>query len=92
MAEDKACTLTLEDGTHYDLSSLGSAKADYETVIGKTSYKLNVCRGVVSEVWRLDDPDTVGGFINREDGDFSLGCVWERCTCAVCCGLRSRRY
>ena len=73
MAEDKPCTLTLPDGTHYDLTSLASARTDYETKIGETSYKLNVCRGVVSELWHLDNPETVGGFISREGGDFSLG-------------------
>lgn len=67
------CTLTLADGTHYDLSSLASAKADYTAEVGETSYKLNVCRGVVSELFQLDDPDTIGGFYSRSQGDFSLG-------------------
>ncbi|ORX33663.1 mannose-6-phosphate receptor binding domain-containing protein [Kockovaella imperatae] len=75
MPDDNPCTLTLENGTHYDLSSLASAKADYETIISGTSYKLNVCRGVVSEVWKLDDPDSTGGFAHRDSGDFSLGQV-----------------
>jgi len=69
------CTLTLCHGTHYDLSSLASAKGDYEATVGKTVYKLNVCRNVVSELWNLDDPDTIGGFVGRENGDFSLGQV-----------------
>lgn len=67
------CTLTLSDGTHYDLSSLASAKADYVAEVGLTSYKLNVCRGVVSELWHLDNPEDIGGFISRQEGDFSLG-------------------
>jgi cation-dependent mannose-6-phosphate receptor len=78
MATDtpKECTLTLEDGTHYDLSSLSSSKADYEApaVAGGSGYKLNVCRSVVGELW-LDDPEDVGGYISREQGDFSLGSV-----------------
>lgn len=73
MATNNPCTLTLSDGTHYDLSSLGSAKADYTSQVGETSYKLNVCRAVVSELWNLEDPDTVGGFVARERGEFSLG-------------------
>ena len=73
MSEDNPCTITLDDGTHYDLSSLGSASADYETLIGGTSYKLNVCRAVVSELWRMDEPEKVGGFIKKSEGDFSLG-------------------
>lgn len=73
MAEDKPCTLTLPDGTHYDLTSLSSASADYTAEVGETSYKLNVCRNVVSEIWGVDDADRVGGFVNRPNGDFSLG-------------------
>ena len=73
MADDKACTLTLPDGTHYDLSSLSSASADYTSQVGETSYKLNICRNVVSEIWGVDDADKVGGFVNRPNGDFSLG-------------------
>lgn len=75
MEDQKACTLTFCDGTHYDLSSLASASGDYETVIGNSTYKLNVCRGVVSEVYNLDDPDSIGGFMNKTSGDFSLGQV-----------------
>jgi cation-dependent mannose-6-phosphate receptor len=67
------CTLTLQDGTHYDLSSLSSAKSDYSTTTGDITYKLNVCRSVVSELYKLDDPDTVGAFVSRPSGDFSLG-------------------
>lgn len=71
---DKPCTLTLPDGTHYDLSPLKSAKSDYIANVSSTSYKLNVCRGVVSELWHLDNPDDVGGFVSRPGvGDFSLG-------------------
>ncbi len=72
-SSDRPCTLTLPDGKHYDLSSLGSANADYTAEVGETSYKLNVCRGVVSELWHLDHPEDIGGFISRPDGDFSLG-------------------
>ena len=74
-SEPSPCTLTLPDGTHYDLSSLASAKEDYEVEAYGTSYKLNVCRSVVSELWKVDDPDSVGGFAHTEKGDFSLGCV-----------------
>lgn len=71
--DDKPCTLTLEDGRHYDLNALASAKADYTATAGETSYKLNVCRGVVSELWTKKDPEKVGAFVNRPDGDFSMG-------------------
>lgn len=71
--EDKACTLTLPDGTHYDLNPLSSSSADYEAKVGDSTYKLNVCRGVVSELWKVDDPDNVAGFVSRPEGDFSLG-------------------
>lgn len=71
--EDKPCTLTLPDGTHYDLTSLSSAKADYVATVGETSYKLNVCRSVVSELWTKKDPEKVAAFVTRPDGDFSLG-------------------
>jgi hypothetical protein len=84
MAEDKPCTLTLPDGTHYDLTSLSSASADYTAEVGETSYKLNICRNVVSEIWGLDDADKVGGFVNRPNGDFSLGSVLS----CLCLGLR----
>lgn len=70
---DRPCTLTLDDGTHYDLSSLSSSKADYTAVVGEREYKLNVCRAVVGELWKVDDPDLVGGYTNRTRGDFSLG-------------------
>jgi cation-dependent mannose-6-phosphate receptor len=75
MSSDQAgeCTITLEDGTHYDLSSLASAKADYQTTGGNSTFNLNVCRGVVGEVWNVDNPETVGGYFNKEAGDFSLG-------------------
>ncbi|KAL1410371.1 hypothetical protein Q8F55_004379 [Vanrija albida] len=84
MAQDKACTITLDDGTHYDLSSLASASADYTADAGddKNTYKLNVCRGVVTELWNVDEQDKVGGVIQRpssgdagERSDFSLGQV-----------------
>jgi cation-dependent mannose-6-phosphate receptor len=71
MAEDKPCTLTLADGTHYDLTSLSSASADYVAQVGETSYKLNVCRNVVSETWSKEEE--VAGFVSRPSGDFSLG-------------------
>jgi cation-dependent mannose-6-phosphate receptor len=75
---DKPCTITLEDGTFYDLNQLSTPKADYEADAGDAQgnlvYKLNVCRGVVSEPWNIDDASTVGGFINgRGHSDFSLG-------------------
>ncbi|CAK9785766.1 mannose 6-phosphate receptor domain-containing protein [Cutaneotrichosporon oleaginosum] len=75
---DKSCTITLEDGTFYDLNQLSTAKADYEADAGdgqgELVYKLNVCRGVVSEPWNVEDAPNVGGFINgRGHGDFSLG-------------------
>ncbi|EIW66804.1 hypothetical protein M231_01432 [Tremella mesenterica] len=73
MSNFPPCTLTLPDGTHYDLSSLSSASNDYEANVEGRSYRLNVCRGVVSELWKLENPDRVGGFIHRLDGDFSLG-------------------
>jgi hypothetical protein len=72
-AEDKACTLTGCHGTHYDLTSLTSSE-DYATTAHNSTYKLNVCRSVASELW-MDDPEDVGGFISREGGDFSLGWV-----------------
>ena len=74
MAESNTpCTLTLGDGTHYDLSSLSSASSDYVTKVGEREFKLNVCRAVVSELWNVDEPDKVGGFVGRDKGDFSLG-------------------
>ncbi|TXT10920.1 hypothetical protein VHUM_01671 [Vanrija humicola] len=72
MAEDKACTITLEDGTHYDLSSLASASSDYTADAGadKNEYKLNVCRAVVSELWGIEETDKVAGVIKRpSEGD-----------------------
>lgn len=85
MPDDKTCTITLDDGTHYDLSSLASASADYTADAGtdsKSEYKLNVCRRVVTELWGIDDADKVGGVVKRpssggagERSDFSLGYV-----------------
>lgn len=75
--DDRACTITLEDGTHYDLTSLASSAKDYDADSGDggEDFKLNVCRSVVSELWNVDGPENVGGFIKRPDGkgDFSLG-------------------
>lgn len=73
MSSDNPCTLTLPDGTHYDLFPLSSSSADYVSQVGDVSYKLNVCRAVVSELWKIDDPENVGGFVSRTGGDFSLG-------------------
>jgi hypothetical protein len=53
MSSDNPCTLTLPDGTHYDLSPLSSSSADYVSQVGDVSYKLNVCRAVVSELWKM---------------------------------------
>ncbi|KAL0242342.1 hypothetical protein I308_105971 [Cryptococcus tetragattii IND107] len=47
--------------------------SDYVAQVGDTTYSLNVCRSVVSELYKLDDPDKVGGFFRQADGDFSLG-------------------
>ncbi|WWC68691.1 uncharacterized protein I206_102625 [Kwoniella pini CBS 10737] len=74
------CTLTLDDGTHYDLSPLGSAKSDYIAQVGETSYNLNICRGVVGELHAVEEPDTVGGFVRKDDGDFILGRVHTNLT------------
>ncbi|WWC87820.1 uncharacterized protein L201_002712 [Kwoniella dendrophila CBS 6074] len=74
------CTLTLEDGTHYDLSPLSSAKSDYIAQVGETSYNLNICRGVVGELHAVEDPDTVGGYVRKDDGDFVLGRVHTNLT------------
>ena len=71
--DDKPCTLTLPDGTHYDLNPLASAKSDYVAQVGETSYKINVCRNVVSEVWTKEDADKVAAFVSRPSGDFSMG-------------------
>lgn len=79
MSDDKPCTLTLPDGTHYDLNQLASASTDYIAEVGETSYKLNVCRNVVSEVWTKEDADKVAGFVSRPSGDFSIGSVSSRC-------------
>ncbi|XAO26989.1 hypothetical protein I312_105830 [Cryptococcus bacillisporus CA1280] len=49
--------------------------SDYVAQVGDTTYSLNVCRSVVSELYKLDDPDKVGGFLRQADGDFSLGNV-----------------
>ncbi|ODN80657.1 hypothetical protein L202_02836 [Cryptococcus amylolentus CBS 6039] len=75
MGSDNPCTLTLEDGTHYDLNQLSSSKADYTAQVGDISYYLNVCKSVVGELYKIDNPDEVGGFVRRPDGDFSLGQV-----------------
>lgn len=72
-SSDSPCTLTLADGTHYDLSSLSSASQDYTAKVGEREFKLNVCRAVVSELWKVDEPDKVGGSVGRQDGDFSIG-------------------
>ncbi|WVR03836.1 hypothetical protein IAU60_000833 [Kwoniella sp. DSM 27419] len=74
------CTVTTEDGTHYDLSSLASASQDYVAQVGETSYNLNICRGVVGELHKVDDPDTVGGYVRKDDGDFVLGRVHTNLT------------
>ncbi|WVN85701.1 uncharacterized protein L203_100851 [Cryptococcus depauperatus CBS 7841] len=73
MSSSNLCKLTLDDGTHYDLSQLSSTKHDYVAQVGETSYNLNVCRGVIGELYKVEDPDQVGGYIKKEGGDFSLG-------------------
>ncbi|KAL7419739.1 hypothetical protein Q5752_005655 [Cryptotrichosporon argae] len=77
---DQPCTLTLADGTHYDLSSLSTAVADYaaDASADARHFKLNVCRGVVSELWNVGvDQGSVAGFfsVGGEEGDFSIGSV-----------------
>ncbi|OCF42427.1 hypothetical protein I317_03802 [Kwoniella heveanensis CBS 569] len=74
------CTVTLDDGTHYDLSPLASAQSDYIAKVGETSYNLNICRGVVGELHKVDDPDTVGGYVRTDAGDFVLGRVHTNLT------------
>ncbi|KAH7923801.1 mannose 6-phosphate receptor domain-containing protein [Leucogyrophana mollusca] len=51
------------------------SKRDYQftTDSGRT-FTLNVCRGVASETWNLDESD-VAGFVRRDHGDFSIGQV-----------------
>jgi cation-dependent mannose-6-phosphate receptor len=73
------CTLTLHDGTHYDLSSLSSATSDYAAIVGDREYKMNVCRAVVGELYKVDEPELVGAYTSRERGDFSLGYVTQNC-------------
>jgi len=71
-----ACTIVTDDGIHYDLSKLSSTK-DYtaESGEGSPKYMFNVCRGVVTELANVEDPGSVGGFVERPDGrgHFSLG-------------------
>ncbi|KIY73867.1 mannose 6-phosphate receptor domain-containing protein [Cylindrobasidium torrendii FP15055 ss-10] len=76
LAKDSACTLRNGDG-YFDLNPLSASK-DYsipsDTKDGNPIY-LNVCRGVTSETWNLDEPKNVGGFVRKAHGDFSLGQV-----------------
>jgi cation-dependent mannose-6-phosphate receptor len=52
---------------------LDRRRNDYEAVAGNETFRLNVCRGVVSELWKVENPENVGGYIPRLDGDFSIG-------------------
>jgi cation-dependent mannose-6-phosphate receptor len=52
---------------------LDRRRNDYEAVAGNETFRLNVCRGVVSELWKVENPESVGGYIPRLDGDFSIG-------------------
>uniref|UniRef100_A0A0W0FGG8 Autophagy-related protein 27 n=1 Tax=Moniliophthora roreri TaxID=221103 RepID=A0A0W0FGG8_MONRR len=72
-SEEKPCTIHSDDGKYYDLNPLKASK-DYQvqTPGGKEFY-LNICRGVATEAWGLDDAAEVGGFIRRDHGDFSVG-------------------
>ncbi|KAI5454738.1 hypothetical protein NCC49_003624 [Naganishia albida] len=67
------CTLTLPDGSHYDLSSLSNAKKDYSVKVGDLDYNLNVCRDVVHELWNVGEVESVGAVVTHSKGDFSLG-------------------
>ncbi|OWT35456.1 hypothetical protein J008_07055 [Cryptococcus neoformans] len=71
--KDKPCTLTLEDGTYYDLTQLASAKGDYVANVGDITYILNVCRKVVSQTYRIDEPENVGALMRDGYVDFSMG-------------------
>lgn len=58
------------------MSSSPISSKDYEfTTSGGHNFVLNVCKGVNQEVWNIENPDTVGAFVRRDHGDFSIGCV-----------------
>lgn len=74
MSDDAApCTLTLPDGTHYDLSSLSNAKKDYSLTVDGLDYNLNVCRDVIHELWNVGEQEHVGAVVTHSKGDFSMG-------------------
>ncbi|KAF9265270.1 mannose 6-phosphate receptor domain-containing protein [Marasmius fiardii PR-910] len=57
---------------YYDLNPLKS-NTDYKfTTPGGHDFYINVCRGVATDLWGLDDPE-IGAFIRRDHGDFSVG-------------------
>ncbi len=41
--------------------------------MGNETYRLNVCRSVVSELWNVDNPESVQAYVSRMNGDFSIG-------------------
>ncbi|KAF7300411.1 PLCXc domain-containing protein [Mycena chlorophos] len=69
--DTKPCT-GRNGGKYYDLNGLASG--DYSvTTPGGHELTLSACKAVTKETWGLDDPKTVGGFVRKEHGDFSLG-------------------
>ncbi|KAG7088790.1 hypothetical protein E1B28_012754 [Marasmius oreades] len=70
---EKPCTIhDPSTSDYFDLNPLKS-NTDYKlTTPGGHNFYLNVCRGVNTDLWGLDDPN-IGGFIRRDHGDFSVG-------------------
>lgn len=58
----------------------GTHRSDYEFISpGGHQFILNVCKSVSHDTWniKVPNPENVGGFIRRDRGDFSIGCVYR---------------
>lgn len=68
---------TGEDASsYYDLSPLRSNKDYTFTSNSGRNFSINVCQGVKTELWNpqhVDKPETIGGFVRGDHGDFSIG-------------------
>jgi len=68
------CIISTDSG-HYDLTSL-TAKQDYKVEADGRTYYLNVCRGIVEELWNpkgVNNSLLVGAKYRGEHGDYSMG-------------------
>lgn len=66
----------IQENLQWDLSSLRYIDKDYNyTSPQGTTFLINVCTPLRTELWHVDNPEKVAAVVRTSGGDRSIGCV-----------------